>query len=138
MNHGLDEVVVAETVLSHVDGTGGRLVVRGYELEEIAGRSFEAVLALLWNGLTTQPWTEEAVRTALGAARLVAFERVAPVIAATDQLSAVEALRLLLATLADADTTPHHALAAPAVPVFVAPIARLRARPAPTVPDPTI
>ena len=55
MNPGLDDVVVAETVLSHVDGAGGRLIVRGHELEDIAGLSFEAVLALLWNGLTPQP-----------------------------------------------------------------------------------
>jgi citrate synthase len=98
VNQGLDDVVVAETVLSHVDGTGGRLVVRGHELEDIAGLSFEALLALLWNGLTPQPpWAEEDVCTALAAARLVAFERVAPTIAATDRLSAVEALRLFLA-----------------------------------------
>jgi citrate synthase len=137
VNPGLDDVVVAETVLSHVDGAGGRLVVRGYELEDIAGLGFEAVLALLWNGLTPQPWAEEDVCTALGAAGLVAFERVAPVIAATDQLSAVEALRLCLASLADADTTPHHVLAAAAVPVFVAAIARRRAGHAPIAPDQT-
>src|ERR1700738_2531450 len=113
VDQGLDDIVVAETVLSHVDGAGGRLVVRGHELEDIAGLGFEAALALLWNGLTPRPpWAEEDVRTALGAARLVAFKLVAPVIAATDQLSAVEALRLFLASLADADTTPHHVLAA--------------------------
>jgi citrate synthase len=137
MNSGLDDVVVAETVLSHVDGTGGRLVIRGHELEDVAGRSFEAVLALLWDGLTRErPSTEEEIRAALGAARLLAFERVAPVIAATDQLSAIEALRLLLATLADADTTPHHVLAVAAVPVFVAAIARRREGRAPIAPDP--
>src|SRR5262249_158404 len=138
VNPGLDDVVVAETVLSHVDGAGGRLIVRGHELEDVAGLSCEAVLALLWNGLPPQPpWAEEDVRTALGAARLVALERVAPVIAATDQLSAVEALRLCLASLADADTTPHHVLAAAAVPVFVAAIARRRAGQASIAPDPT-
>src|SRR5499427_92870 len=93
VNPGLDDVVVAETVLSHVDGAGGRLIVRGHELEDIA---------------------------------------------ATDQLSAVEALRLCLASLADADTTPHYVLAAAAVPVFVAAIARRRAGQAPIAPDPTI
>ena len=138
MNPGLDDVVVAETVLSHVDGSGGRLVVRGHELEEIAGRSFEAVLALLWDGLTAQPWTEDAVRVALGVARRAAFEQVAPVIAATDQLSSVEALRLLLSTLADSDKTPHHTLAVAAVPVFVAAIARRRGGGAPIAPDPGI
>ena len=39
---GLDGVPAAETVLSHVDGAGGRLIVRGFELGEIAHRSFEA------------------------------------------------------------------------------------------------
>jgi citrate synthase len=135
VNHGLDDVIVAETVLSHVDGVSGRLVIRGHELEDIAGHSFEAVLALLWNGLTPQPWTEAAIRTALGTARLVAFERVAPAIAATDQLSAVEALRLLLATLADADTTPHNILVVAAASVFVAAVARRREGHAPTAPD---
>ena len=136
MNPGLDEVVVAETVLSHVDGAGGRLVVRGHELEDLAGRSFEAVLALLWEGLTAQsPSSEQEIRAALGGARLAAFERVAPVIAATDRLSAVEALRLLLSTLADADSTPHHVLAVAAVPVFVAAIARRRDRRDAIAPD---
>jgi citrate synthase len=134
MNPGLDDVVVAETVLSHVDGAGGRLVMRGHELEDIAGRGFEAVLALLWNGLTPQPSTEQGIRAALGAARLVAFAQVAPVIAATDRLSAVEALRLLLSTLADAEATPHHVLAVAAVPVFVAAIARRREGKAPIAP----
>jgi len=135
MNPGLDDVIAAETVLSHVDGAAGRLVVRGHDLEDIAGRSFEAVLALLWNGLTAQPSSEQGIRAALGAARLVAFEHVAPVIAATDRLSAVEALRLLLATLADAEATPHHVLAAAAVPVFVAAIARRQQGHAPIAPD---
>jgi citrate synthase len=134
MNPGLDDVVVAETVLSHVDGAGGRLVMRGHELEDIAGRSFEAVLALLWDGLTPQPLTEHGIRAALGAARVVAFEHVAPVIAATDRLSPVEALRLLLSTLADAEATPHHVLAVAAVPVFVAAIARRREGSAPIAP----
>jgi citrate synthase len=139
VNHGLDDVVVAETVLSHVDGAAGRLVVRGHALEDIAGRSFEAVLALLWNGLAAPPPSaEEDVRAALGAARLVAFERVAPVIAAADQLSAVEALRLLLATLADTHTTPHHVLAVAAVPVFVAAVARQHEGLASIAPDASI
>jgi citrate synthase len=139
MNQGLDDVVVAETVLSHVDGAGGRLVVRGHELEDIAGRSFEWVLALLWDGLTPPPRaTEEGIRRALGAARGVAFERVAPAIAATDGLSSVEALRLLLSTLPDADPAPHHILAVAAVPVFVAAIARRREGQAPIAPDASI
>jgi citrate synthase len=135
MNPGLDDVVAAETVLSHVDGAGGRLIVRGFELEEIAHRSFEAVVALLWNGLTPHPVTEEAVRTALGAARAGAFAAVGQLLPATDGLASIEALRLLLSALADCDPTPHHVLAVAAVPVFVAAIARRRQGHAPIAPD---
>ena len=37
MKLGLDDVVAAETTLSHVDGEAGRLIVRGHDLEELAG-----------------------------------------------------------------------------------------------------
>jgi citrate synthase len=135
VNHGLDDIVAAETVLSHVDGAGGRLIVRGFELEEIADRGFEAVVALLWDGLTPYPATGEAVRTALGAARPTAFEALERLLPATDRLSPIEALRLLLSALADSDATPHHVLAVAAVPVFVAAIARRRQGQAPIAPD---
>ncbi|MBO6635954.1 MAG: citrate synthase/methylcitrate synthase, partial [Parvibaculum sp.] len=32
---GLDNVVAAETALSHVDGEAGRLIVAGYDVEEL-------------------------------------------------------------------------------------------------------
>ena len=39
---GLEGVVVAETELSHVDGQGGELWIRGHRVEALAGaRSFE-------------------------------------------------------------------------------------------------
>jgi len=135
MNPGLDDVVAAETVLSHVDGEAGRLIVRGFELEELASRSFEAVVALLWEQLSPQPYTEASVRRALGGARMAAFERMQPLLPATQRLSAIEGLRLLLAALADSEETPHHVLAVAAVPVFVAALARLRQGRAPLRPD---
>jgi citrate synthase len=138
MNPGLDDVVAAETVLSHVDGAGGRLIVRGFELEEIAGRSFEAVIALLWDGLAPQQQTEEAIRIALGVARVAAFELAGRLLPATDQLSPIEGLRLLLAAFADAEKIPHHVLAVAAVPVFVAALARRRQGLAPVRPDPNL
>ncbi|MFI4995211.1 MAG: citrate/2-methylcitrate synthase, partial [Hyphomicrobiales bacterium] len=71
---GLDDVVAAETVLSEVDGAAGRLIIRGYDLEELAGRrSFESLLALLWQGFTFEPLHEDAIREALGKARGAAF-----------------------------------------------------------------
>src|SRR5687767_10761071 len=48
---GLEGIVVARTELSDVDGQRGRLTIRGYDVEEIAGRaSFEEVAHLLWYG----------------------------------------------------------------------------------------
>ena len=36
LSPGLDDVIAADTVLSHVDGAAGRLIIRGYDLEELA------------------------------------------------------------------------------------------------------
>jgi citrate synthase len=48
---GLEGVVAATTALSHVYGEEGRLVYRGYDIHELAGKaSFEEVAYLLWTG----------------------------------------------------------------------------------------
>ena len=48
---GLEGIVAASTALSHVFGEEGRLVYRGYEIHELAGRaSFEEVAFLLYRG----------------------------------------------------------------------------------------
>jgi citrate synthase len=48
---GLEGIVVAQTHISHVFGEEGRLVYRGYEIGELAGKaSYEEVAFLLWNG----------------------------------------------------------------------------------------
>jgi citrate synthase len=48
---GLEGVVVAQTHISHVFGEEGRLVYRGYEINELAGKAtFEEVAHLLWKG----------------------------------------------------------------------------------------
>ncbi|HXO40713.1 MAG TPA: citrate/2-methylcitrate synthase, partial [Thermoanaerobaculia bacterium] len=49
---GLDGIVVAETVLSEVDGEAGKLIVRGLPVEALAGEvAFEEVACRLWEGL---------------------------------------------------------------------------------------
>jgi citrate synthase len=51
IQHGLEGVLVAETELSDIDGTAGRLVYRGYPIEDLAEEvSFEETLFLLWHG----------------------------------------------------------------------------------------
>ncbi|OYR43211.1 citrate synthase [Halorubrum sp. Ib24] len=51
LKRGLEGVLVAESELSHVDGEAGKLVYRGYDIEDLArGASYEEVLYLLWHG----------------------------------------------------------------------------------------
>ncbi len=49
---GLEGVVVASTQISHVFGEEGRLVYRGYEIAQLAGKAtYEEVCYLLWKGV---------------------------------------------------------------------------------------
>jgi len=51
LHKGLEGVLVAESALSYIDGSVGKLVYRGYAIEDLAeGASYEEVLHLLWNG----------------------------------------------------------------------------------------
>jgi citrate synthase len=51
LHKGLDDVLVAESSLSHIDGDAGRLVYRGYDIKDLAREaSHEEVLYLLWHG----------------------------------------------------------------------------------------
>lgn len=132
---GLDDVVAAETMLSHVDGQAGELVVRGYHLAELADWTFEQVLELLWSGQTAMKITAEDIRSQLGKARLRTFELMQLHLPGLSALTSVEALRLLLSSLPDDETTPHHLVAVAAVPVFATAIIRNRQGLAPMAPD---
>jgi citrate synthase len=50
MKSGLEDVVAAETVLSDVDGAGGRLVIRGASLDTLHDTAFEALVHRLFEG----------------------------------------------------------------------------------------
>jgi citrate synthase len=51
LKHGLEGVLVDESELSEIDGDAGRLIYRGYPIDELASRAtFEEVLYLLWEG----------------------------------------------------------------------------------------
>ena len=51
LKKGLEGVLVAESGLSSIDGDAGRLIYRGYPIEDLArGASYEEVLYLLWHG----------------------------------------------------------------------------------------
>lgn len=133
---GLDDVIAAETRLSHVDGQAGQLVIAGYPLSAIADWRFEDVLALLWTDFLAEPMTAGDIGEALGRARVTAFELMEPMLPLLRDLTSVEALRLLLSSLPDQARTPHCILAVAAVPVFSAGIIRQSQGLACVPPDP--
>lgn len=105
MSIGLDDVIAAETVLSHVDGEAGRLIIRGHDLEELAGHvSIEDAAALLWEGLV--PGASSNPQALFGQARERAFRYLSPLAANLSGLTPVEGMRLLLSGLPDADKEP--------------------------------
>ncbi|MBF9231881.1 citrate synthase/methylcitrate synthase [Microvirga alba] len=133
MKLGLDDVVAAETVLSHVDGEAGRLIIRGHDLEELAGRlSYEETVAMLWDGLVPSFVDPRAV---IGAARVRAFGHFAPLAPHLTGLTPVEGMRLLLAALPDAETD-HASLAVGAAAVAAAMAVRGTKGLLPVAPDP--
>ena len=94
LKRGLEGVLVTESELSHVDGDVGKLVYRGYDIEELArGASYEEVLHLLWYGSLPTRGELDSFRGELESARAVD----------DDVLSTVRAL-------AEADERPMAAL----------------------------
>ncbi|MEM7442262.1 MAG: citrate synthase/methylcitrate synthase [Pseudomonadota bacterium] len=136
MSVELDNVVAAETVLSHVDGQAGQLILRGLPLGEAASSlDFEGVCALLWDGFTP---ASSCVATALADARTAAFEQLAAILPATDGLTAIEGLRLLLSGLSDDTDLEPAVQITGAMAVFVAAIGRRQRGREPIAPDPSL
>ncbi|SJZ43909.1 citrate synthase [Enhydrobacter aerosaccus] len=139
VDSGLDGVIVADTVMSEVDGEAGRLTVRGHGLQElVANRGYEGVAALLWEGYGKGGGDESAVREGLAAARVHAYALVPRLLAASAGLSPVEALRVGLGMLPDTDPTPHHFLVCGALPVFLAALLNVRRDLPAVAPDPSL
>lgn len=92
MSRGLEGVVVAETVLSHVDGLGGELVLRGVPVGALAARGrLEDAIAVLWDGALGGAGAGDAYVVSLGAARAAWWPRVvgSPALSADDPVVAV-------------------------------------------------
>ena len=139
VNSGLDGVIVADTVMSEVDGEAGRLVVRGHAIEElVATRGFEGVAALLWDGYAAGGGDEQAVHEGLAAGRERAFALVPALLQASQGLTPVEGLRVGLGMLADAQPMPHHYLVCGALPVFLGALLRSGEGKPAVAPDPAL
>jgi citrate synthase len=127
---GLDGIVVAETLLSHVDGEKGQLVLAGHDVEALAGhRTFEEVCGLLWSAPTPN----------LGPARARAFELLPRTGDATAHADGMDALRAAVAHLpASTDPAQANAELTGAVGTYAAAWARRRAGAEPVPPDPSL
>ncbi len=116
---GLDGVPAAETVLSHVDGERGELIIAGEHVANLAGKSsFEGVTARLWNGATGKTLSEANVRASLGAARERAFARLPDLLPATRGMSIVDGFRAAIAGLRGENGLEHEATIVGAFPVI--------------------
>jgi citrate synthase len=139
---GLDGVLVAETLLSEVDGEKGRLIIGGHDVETLALNAvFEDVCALLWKGGKLPTDAErESMRKELAAARKAAFDRIAKIGDALDHEDGMDALRASVAHLSatDKDQTADFVRLTAAVAVFAAAWCRKAAGCAPIAPDLTL
>ena len=82
---GLEGLVAGETAISDIDGSAGRLLYRGYPIEDLVGRaSFEEITYLILigempNAEQLENWSAELQRwRAPPAAALDALQRVPP------------------------------------------------------------
>src|SRR5688572_14617031 len=98
LRDGLEGVVVAETLLSEVDGERGRLIIAGFDVEQLAlNHGFEHAVSLLWRA--SEALREDEVQSALGQGRVRAFERLSRLGDALELEQAMDALRAGLAHL---------------------------------------
>ena len=114
---GLEGVVVAETEMSHVDGNAGRLIIRGHEVEEIAGKlSFEECAALLWTGAP-----DSDLRERLGRSRSDAWQHLQNQTGLLSMNNAMDAIRGFVASLdTTSDAIEDALLVSGAIPVIAA------------------
>lgn len=134
---GLDGVVVANTEMSDVDGQLGQLTVRGYDIEELAGRAtFEEVAYLLWHGTLPNENQIAAFKDELRGYRRLPTEATAAVELAAKRMAPMDALRFAVASLtadeADSEDDSREAnlrrsaMLLARVPIIIANYQRLR------------
>src|SRR5689334_1881050 len=135
---GLDGVPAAETVLSHVDGERGELIIAGERVGDLAAKAgFESVTARLWTGASGKALTEADVRARLGAARERAFTRLPELLGATRGLSIVDGFRAAIAGLRAENGLDHEATIVGAFPVIAGALVQRAKGNDPVAPDST-
>ncbi|WP_213288354.1 citrate synthase/methylcitrate synthase [Bradyrhizobium sp. sGM-13] len=136
---GLDGIPAAETVLSHVDGERGELIIAGERVGDLAGKSsFEGVTARLWNAAMGTSLNEANVRSRLGAARERAFARLPELLPATRGMSIVDGFRAAVAGLRGENGLEHEATIVGALPVIAGALLQRAKGEHPIAADPTV
>jgi len=131
---GLEGVVAAETEMSLVDGKNGRLIVRGHELEDIAGTlTYEDVASLLWSRVVPGATQSNDLAALFAASREEAWTRLKPLFPLATGMSPLDGLRFGLSALAGNDTEAADLVGA--VPVLIAALERQRHGAQPIAPD---
>jgi citrate synthase len=98
---GLKGVASHATQLSEVDGQAGRLVIRGYDIHELAGRvTFEEAAYLLWHGDLPNRQQLDACQQQMSVARHLPGPVMDALRAAARQATGMHALRIGAASLA--------------------------------------
>jgi len=149
INRGLAGLIVAETRLSMVDGTNGRLNYMGYSIADLAQHaSFEEILYLLWYGeLPTRSELQELTGKLVAARTL--SDTVENVLHALPHTGApIDAMRAGVTAMGMEDPTWHDLThdavleksirLAGAMPSMLATYSRLRKGEQPVVPDPAL
>ncbi|MBK9712073.1 MAG: hypothetical protein IPO81_12240 [Kouleothrix sp.] len=101
---GLENVVVATTKLSAIDGTAGRLSYAGFDIHDLADpASFEEVVYLLWRGELPSRRELGDFRARLATERMLSADELALVEGVPIAGHGMDALRTLVSGLAQLD-----------------------------------
>jgi citrate synthase len=134
---GLDDVVVADTELSEVDGKRGTLTVRGHSIEALAGTTtFEAMAGLLWDGALPGEARTNALREELGRARALAAAALPELHAVRTLADPMDALRAGVAALPASELDDERVGVTGALPVFAGAWLAARRGTSAVMPDP--
>jgi len=101
---GLEDVVAARSAICAIDGAGGRLYYRGYEIGDVVARlAYEDVTWLLWFGEPPAPAEAAGFRDRLATARGVGAPVVTPLRALPRAAHPLDALRTAVSFAAALD-----------------------------------
>jgi citrate synthase len=133
VSNGLEGIVAADTVLSHVDGNTGTIWVRGHTIDDLVkNHGFEGTVAIIWQDFAGSGLTRAKIQSAFGAGRERAFARIADWLGAASKRPLLEGVRIALAALPE-DAQPADIVAI--LPVAIAALVRARDGKAPVKPD---